>query len=132
MDQCRALFTEIEKPLFIEKHSLSPVEGKDGTSRACRNIFKVWALLKDLISFVLFGFPSCWVPKHDDTNPALHWSINKVPIELKTEKSSKMVRAVQTNMYYDEDTRQYKVSSYVDLNPISSVDSYPLLKDIFR
>lgn len=55
--------------------------------------------------------------------PIRHWSINKVPIELKTEKYSKMVRAVKTNMYYDEDTRQYKVSSYVDLNPISSVDS---------
>lgn len=58
--------------------------------------------------------------------PIRHWSINKVPIELQTEKYSKMVRAVKTNMYYDEDTRQYKVSSYVDLNPISSVDSYPL------
>jgi len=27
MDQCRALFTEIDTPLLIEKHPLSPVEG---------------------------------------------------------------------------------------------------------
>lgn len=59
MDQCRALFTEIDRPLLIEKHPLSPVEGKDGTSRACRNRFHFLSLLKGLISFVLFGFPSC-------------------------------------------------------------------------